>query len=368
MSHIPSTARPSWSSRVAVGVRLFVERIFLRRKLDQVVRTLGGHIYFQTLTAAVRLDLFTRLTEKGPMTRGEIANELGLEEKPVRILLLGLVALGFLRKRGNRYAPESLATRLFSRSSPDNITAIVEWQHFINYRALYHFESAIRANRNVGLEEFPGTEPTLYERLAHAPELEDIFQRAMQAISRQANDWLARYVDFSDVQLLVDVGGGNGANIVRLARANPTLRALVFDSPSVCEIARANIASEKLEDRLDAVAGNCFVDPFPAGVDCILFCHFFTIWSEDRNRELLRKAHAALPPGGTVMLFNMMQDDDETGPLTAAMGSPYFLTLATGEGMLYTWSEYETWVREAGFSAVYRRAFARNHGAIIGVK
>jgi hypothetical protein len=64
----------------------------------------------------------------------------------------------------------------------------------------------------------------------------------------------------------------------------------------------------------------------------------------------------------------MMQRDDEKGPLTAAIGSPYFLTLATGEGMLYTWREYEAWMREAGFSQVQREVLLRDHGAIIGTK
>ena len=50
------------------------------------------------------------------------------------------------------------------------------------------------------------------------------------------------------------------------------------------------------------------------------------------------------------------------------MGSPYFLTLATGEGMLYTWREYEQWMREAGFETVKVQRLIRDHGAIIGVK
>jgi hypothetical protein len=83
---------------------------------------------------------------------------------------------------------------------------------------------------------------------------------------------------------------------------------------------------------------------------------------------LLRKAYDALAPGGSVIVFNMMQSDDETGPLTAAMGSPYFLTLATGQGMLYTWREYQTWMRDAGFAAVRTQKLPRDHGAIIGVK
>ena len=64
----------------------------------------------------------------------------------------------------------------------------------------------------------------------------------------------------------------------------------------------------------------------------------------------------------------MMQRDSEDGPHRAAMGSPYFLTLATGEGMLYTWREYMQWMSDAGFRSVTRRLLPRDHGFIIGRK
>jgi cyclopropane fatty-acyl-phospholipid synthase-like methyltransferase len=190
----------------------------------------------------------------------------------------------------------------------------------------------------------------------------------MEDISVQANASFAELVDLAKVRHLVDVGGGNGANIIQLARKYPSLRASVFDSPTVCEIARANIRAAGFADRLDAVPGNCFPDPFPKGADCLLFCHFFTIWTEEKDRFLFKKAYDALPSGGTVMIFNMMQSDNEDGPWAAAMGSPYFLTLATGEGMLYTWSEYESWMREVGFTNVQRQSLPREHGVIRGTK
>ena len=126
--------------------------------------------------------------------------------------------------------------------------------------------------------------------------------------------------------------------------------------------------TQGLSDRLDAQPGNCFEDALPANCDCVLFCHFLTIWSEDENRKLLKKVYDSLPSRGRVVVFNMMQWDDETGPLTAAMGSPYFLTLATGKGMLYTANDYEQWMSKAGFATTARQSLPLDHAAIIGCK
>ncbi|HOW98435.1 MAG TPA: methyltransferase [Kiritimatiellia bacterium] len=349
-------------------IQRLLENTILKKPSENIYRILGGHIYFQTMATAVRLDLFSLLAQRGKMTLPQIAEAVGIQEKPARIVLLGCTALGLLRKRGDRYRNTWLAGRLLDRARPDNIIPVVLWQHFINYRAMAHFYEAARSGSHTGLSEFQGPETTLYGRLTHHPELEKIFQDAMESISVQSNRLLAEAVDFSRFQHILDVGGGNGSNIIQLARRHPSLRATVFDSHSVCVLARAHIRDAGLADRLDSIAGDAFQDEFPAGVDGILFAHFMTIWSEAKNRELLRKAHRALPSGGAAIIFNMMQHDDGTGPLSAAMGSPYFLTLATGEGMLYTCKEYAGWMRDAGFSNVFVHRLVRDHGVILGIK
>lgn len=350
-----------WVSRV-------VEGVLLKRQFEKFYLIMGGHIYFQTLSAAVEFDLFGILSKHKRLTRSEIARILDIDEKPARILLLGCTSLGLLRKSGATYSNSRLAERLLVRDAPANIISVIRWQNHINYRPMQRFFEAIKSNTNLGLDEFEGKEDTLYGRLTHDPTLERIFQDAMQSISVQANKMLAKFVDFSDTRHLVDVGGGNGSNIITLARAHSHLKATVFDSASVCEIARDNIRSAGLANRLDAVAGDCFTNDFPVGADCFLFSHFFTIWSKQQNLTLLQKCYQSLPSGGKVIVFNMMQNDDETGPLSAALGSPYFLTLATGKGMLYTWSDYVSWMKEAGFTNVTKQTLPRDHGVVVGTK
>lgn len=357
--------RGIWSRRVRLPLVRFVENWLLRKEVEKFYTVFGGHIMFQTLRAATQFDLFTKIAEHGSMTRQEIAQELKIGDQPARIMLLGLTVAGILKKRGERYTNARLTKQLLVSTSPKKVLAYVELQHAVMYRGVFHLYDSIREFRNVGLQEFCGEEPTLYQRLAHDPETEKVFQLAMQELSVQANKALAEYVDFSNVEHVIDVGGGDGTNALALVRRWPHLKVTVFDLPSVCDIAQMNIRAAGAESQIRTVAGNCFTDAFPSDADCILFSHFFTIWSPEKDQMLLKKCYDALPAGGKVLLYNMMQNDDESGPWGAAIGSPYFLAVATGEGMLYTWSEYESWMRGAGFDRVKRFQLPRHQGVIM---
>ncbi len=330
---------------------------------------MGGHIFFQALSAGVEFDIFNLIARSERMSEEQIAFALKLDQQACRILLLTLTTAKLVRRsRQGAYSLTSIAKRYLLSDSTWKYSDCVRWQNHINYRAMGHFKDALVQNTNSGLSEIAGDEPTLYQRLVHQPHLEKIFQSAMQEISAQGNQSLTTSLEFENVQNLVDVGGGNATNIIAIAKKYPHIHARVFDFPSVCDIASENIAKHGLQDRLGAVPGNIFQDALPTGADCVIFCHFFTIWSKEERVALLRKAYEVLPIGGRAMIFNMMQWDNRTGPHTAAIGSPYFLTLATGRGMLYCWNEYENDFKEVGFKRITRTRLPRDHGLIVGIK
>lgn len=348
---------------------LLADSIRPRARLDQkFFEIFGGHILFQTLAAGVEYDVFNLLERNGPLDLTTIAKALRIAEQPCRIMLFGLVTLSVLRRRGRRFSNTRISRRFLTEFAEHKFSSCVQWQRQINYRALAHFPEAMKENRNVGLKEFPGDEPTLYQRLVKNPDLEHVFQDAMEEISRLSNVHLVRYIDFSNVNCLVDVGGGNGTNLLRIARQYPQMKGFVFDSASVCKIANENFRQAGESHRLKAITGDIYKDALPKEADFVMFCHFFTIWSKEENLALLRKVNGSLPSSGRVMIYNMMQNDSQDGPILAAVGSPYFLTLATGRGMLYTWSEYEDIFKQAGFSNITRNKLPFYHGAITGQK
>lgn len=340
-----------------------------QKELDNFLMVFGGHILFQTLYAAVEFGLFDKLSEHKELSLTQISKILDIQEQPTRILLLGLVSTGILKKNEDgHYANTPVAEEMLTSHSPKNVISYVKLQHHVMYRGMFHFFDSLKAYKNLGLKEIEGDEPTLYQRLGRNPKLKQIFQDAMHELSVHANADLAKNLDLSDIKFLVDVGGGDGTNAIELVQKFPNLNAAVFDLPAVSPIAEKKIQESQLSNRIKVIPGNCFEDDFPTTADCFIFCHFCTIWSTEKNKTLFKKAYKALPKYGKIIIFNMMQNSDETGPLTAALGSPYFLAIATGEGMLYTWKEYETWLSESGFSDIKMIELERDHGAIIGVK
>jgi tRNA A58 N-methylase Trm61 len=338
--------------------------------LERLVLIAGGHTAFQLLWAGVELALFDRLSAQPGQTLNGLSQSLGLETQPARILLIGLTALGVIKLENGCYRNAPLAEDRLVVGKPGYVASILGWQAHIVYPGMMDFIESLKENRNVGLHRFPGTEPTLYERLTHDKKLEKIFQDSMSGLSNLANQFLPKAMDFSRFKHVVDAGGGSSANAMAIARAYPGPKITVFDSSSVCDFARENIAQAGMSDRVGTWAGNFFETPFPPETDCIMYCHILTIWSMDKNKLLLKRSYDALPEGGAVVIFNMMGDDDDSGPLSTALGSPYFLAIATGEGMLHPWKDYEAALRDVGFKQTVRldQGLPIDHGILVGIK
>ncbi len=319
-----------------------------RQGWRELALIMGGFGYFKALAAACRFDVFSALSRRPGQGELELAQRLGLPRYSVKVLMQTLVTLGLVKRVGDGYHNEAVAESALVRGKAGNVLAVVEGYDRIMYGGMDRLSESLEAGENRGVETLPGHGATIYERLQSQPEFEPVFHRWIERISELTDAALGAF-DLADCQRVLDVGGGSGANAIALCRLYPHLQVSIFDLPSVCRLATQKAAAEGLSDRVHVIPGNFFEDPFPSSHDAILFCHIFNIYSPETNVALLKKAHGALPWGGRVIIVNSVEPPDGPASLGSALLSLYFLSIATGRGMVYPVEAYADWLGEAGF-------------------
>jgi ubiquinone/menaquinone biosynthesis C-methylase UbiE len=323
-------------------------------KMDDLVLLLYGHSAFQNLYAGCELGVFELLWKHPDLSQTEIAQHLQVESYPTKALLLGLTALKLIQKVGDKYRNSLVIQMLFLENTWKEFYDAVLFEAKIVYRGSIDYVESLKQNRNVGLRQFQGQGPDLYNRLHEEPGLDKVFYNFMGSWSKLVTPLWLKKIDFSNFQSVVDVGGGDATNSIALAEAFPNVKITLMDIPDSCKIAQSRIDQKQLTDRIQVVGGDIFVDEFPNNQDCFLFIHVLVIWSLDKNTTLLRRAHQALKPGGSLIIFNMMTSDEEDGPLMAALDSSYFVSIPHEGGMIYPWRDHEQCLRDAGFTQMKR--------------
>ena len=71
---------------------------------------LFGGIAFRAVAAGVNLGVFDALKD-GPLSSGELARKIEVDQRGAAILLEALEALGYLRNKGGRYANTAMTTK-----------------------------------------------------------------------------------------------------------------------------------------------------------------------------------------------------------------------------------------------------------------
>lgn len=120
------------------------------------------------------------------------------------------------------------------------------------------------------------------------------FDAAMAGGKDRPADRLAE-LDWRHGEVVVDVGGGNGALLRALLQRRPELRGIVFDLP---ETVRDEAA---LGERIEFVAGS-FFESVPAG-DAYVLSGILHDWNDERAGAILRTIRTAAPPHARLLVL-----------------------------------------------------------------
>ncbi len=280
------------------------------------------------LLTAASFNLFDHLEE--PRSVEELASKLGAEPCALEVLLNALVALGFLEKSESRYRNSPEASRYLVSSSEEYLG------HWLRH-----------ANR--GFARWAKLEEAVFGRV---PEEESRleFLLALDRFARIRAEELARAVSLKGKRTLVDLGGGSGAYSIAFAQRYG-IAATVVELPDTAPATREILRQRGVEN-IRIVEADFLSEDFGRGYDAALLSNIVHFLSEDKNRRLCRRVYDALAEGGIIIIHDYILEDSKVEPAEAAIFSVHMML--SSEGRVYSWSEIEAWLREAGFRGLRR--------------
>ena len=343
-----------WRDRLLADPRmqtLAVAVPFLRPVANRRARELFdlciGFVHTQVVTACIELDLFEVLSA-GPCTVAEVALRTGLNDDAADRLLGAAAAIKLVvRLPDGRYRLGELGAAV--RGAPGVAEIVRHNQVF--YRDLADPVALLKGERRE-------TELSRYwpyaEGAQGVSELDERETAPYTDFMAATQPFIAEDViaacDFSSSRAVLDIGGGSGRFAADLAAAVPHLAVGVFDLPSVAAEADKRFSDLGLSHRARAHAGDFHRDPLPDGYDAVTLVRVLLDHDDARVAALLAKVHRALPPGGMLVVAELMSG--VAGAETIADAYFGFYLMAMGRGRPRALTRIAAMMTAAGFTGV----------------
>ncbi|TFF22950.1 methyltransferase domain-containing protein [Jiella endophytica] len=333
------------------AARFWLTRPFARRSSRRLFDLVAGFVYSQALAAAVELGLFDRL-KRGPRTLPEIAAATDLAPEAAERLLRALAAIDLVEIDDSEeevvYGLGPLGAALVGNPGAE---AMIR-HHKDVYRDLSDPVALLKGNgpptRLSKLWPYAaapgGTPPGDGDVAAYT----DLMAASQDIVAEEV---LGSY-DLSWAKRMLDLGGGDGRFLRRVAARHPDIELHLMELPAVAEIARQRIGDTRFGRRITVHQGDFFTDPFPeGGFDLVTLVRILHDHEDAEALKLLTRAREVLRPGGVVLVAEPMAGSDDS----AAIADAYFgfYLLAMGRGRPRTPREIGRLMSEAGLSRIH---------------
>ncbi|RKT89079.1 O-methyltransferase [Saccharopolyspora antimicrobica] len=183
-------------------------------------------------------------------------------------------------------------------------------------------------------------------------DLRRFFGDVMTAHAWQTGPVLAAEFDWSGVRTVIDVGGGQGALLAEIVRANPHLDGEVLDLPAVEPEADQALSEAGVAERISFVPGS-FFDPLPPGRDVYVVSRVLTDWSDEDAVRILQRCAEAAGERSRVLIVEVLAGDSH-----AKYNTSFDLqSLVLLGGQERSVADFEALVGKAGLNLIASRSW-----------
>lgn len=289
----------------------------------------------QIVRLALQLDVFTPLAD-GSADAATVARACGGSQAGIAHLLDVLAGAGVLARHEICYSLTPSAATFLVRGRPACAgDLILAWTGPEIWRGVAH---AVRTGQPAAFEEY-------HEQDAWLESYSE------WRIGNSLEMWQAAGVEPrpDTPRRLLDIACGCAIKSLALAQLDPALHVTGVDTERVLPTTRALAERMGLAGQTEFVAADLLSADF--GTEHYDFCllgqitHYLTPM---QNRDLFRRVHVALKPGG-LLLLDVPMTGEQPSEWTAITS---LLLWVNGGGGTHGFEQYRTWLAEAGYAQV----------------
>ena len=302
-----------------------------------------GACVSQAICVFARLGVADVLAD-GPRPVVEIARRVGAHESALYRVLRALDDVGVVAELDDRWFALTPLGEILRSDVPGSSRA---WATMIGMPFLRHSWTDLYETVRTGESAFPRVYGTqFFDYLAEHPEEAAIFDAAMTSRSTGQTVSIVSTYDFGRFSTIVDVGGGRGVLLTAILSANPHLRGVLFDAPTVVGGVDGELSRVGVSNRCRVVGGD-FFHSVPEGGDVYLLRNVILNWDDDQAAKILSTCRAAMADTACLLIAEFVLPEG-CQPSPGKLVDVGMLVLTTG-GRQRTEVEFRALLDRAGF-------------------
>ncbi len=330
----PEVAKPRKATSKATGAEQD------RNALDLLIR---GYQVSRMIRLVADLAIADKIAPSGQRTVESLAEECDVVPGPLLRILRALSSCRVFQTSREglvEHSPLSLLLRTDTPSSLHHAARI--WTTPGPWSAWGALDAALTG----GTPHHAAWGMRRFEYLREHPDEARLFDAFMAHSPDDRHRAIAAAYDFSNAELIVDVGGGNGEALRMILARFPKPRGLVLDKEHVIE---AITPEARLDGRI-AAEGGSFFERVPPGGDLYLLNWVLHDWSDEDCGRILRTCRAAMKAHARLLIGELMLEPDPAVGDPAGYLIDVHMMVSFGEARERTEAEFRDLLATSGFA------------------
>jgi O-methyltransferase domain len=268
-----------------------------QKETEQLTRILISPALARAVSTIAELGIADLVQAGQPQPVEHLARASKTHEPSLYRILRFMASYGLFQESENRHFDHTPLSAALRSDAPGSYRAAAQLFHpiFAAWEGLHH---SVQTGEPAFNKMFGAP---IFEYIPKHPELGPLFDAGMGSINYYETDALLDAYDFTGINVLADIGGGNGSLISAVLSRYPKIQGILFDLGHVVGRATENLQAAGLAGRCRVIEGS-FFESIPAGADAYLFRHIIHDWTDEQCIQILGNCRKVIPATGKLII------------------------------------------------------------------